>query len=191
MGRHRFLKFFFVLFLIGCASFVSYEAGFARGTGQQFMEVITGIFKGSNNFKSASSTTQDSSTSPSPTAINRTASSAADSSKPTITERPLSEKATATPRPSNQSKVSVDLKEALDSYEAFVDEYVAFMKSYDASDFTMLAKYMDMLTKAAEFAAKIEKYEEADLEGADLDYYLQVTARITKKMMEASLSFAQ
>ena len=83
--------------------------------------------------------------------------------------------------------VDPDLKAYLDSYEAFVNEYVDFMKKYmdDPSNVvSMLDEYTDIMKRMEDFEKKINAYESEDLSAADMDYYLDVTTRCTKKMLE-------
>jgi hypothetical protein len=87
------------------------------------------------------------------------------------------------------SGVSPDLKEYLDSYEAFIDEYVEFMKRYNSdpgNSISMMTEYIEMMGKYAEFAEKIGEYESAEMSDADFNYYLEVTTRCTQKLLEAS-----
>ncbi len=85
--------------------------------------------------------------------------------------------------------VSPDLKEALDSYEAFMDEYVEFMERYADSDDTtsMLNDYLSYLQKYSELMAKIEAIDANSLSAADYAYYIDVTSRVSKKLLEASM----
>lgn len=77
-------------------------------------------------------------------------------------------------------------KEAMDSYEKFFDEYCEFMKKYSTSNDTtsMLSDYLSFLTRYAEVSTKMEKLGEEDLNTVELNYYLQVTERINKKLLE-------
>lgn len=82
--------------------------------------------------------------------------------------------------------VDPELKAFLDSYEAFVDEYVDIMKKYseDSSDVTgMLGDYLNALEQLAEFEEKVEAYDTEKMSAADLAYYLEVTSRCTKKLL--------
>ena len=81
-------------------------------------------------------------------------------------------------------EVNPELKEFLDQYESVMNEYCDFMKSYDASDTGSLFQYLSLLEQYTEFAEKAEKYEQQDLSGADLSYYLEVTARVEKKLLD-------
>ena len=81
-----------------------------------------------------------------------------------------------------------EFKEAMASYEAFFDEYVEFMKSYDsaAGDMTAMLKYLDMLSQYSEMADKLDELEDSEMSDADAAYYIEVTARIYQKLASVS-----
>ena len=81
--------------------------------------------------------------------------------------------------------VDPDLKDFLDSYEAFVDEYVVFMQQYskNPSDLSLLAKYPDIMQKYNDFAVKVEKYDTETMSTEDAAYYIEVTSRCSRKML--------
>lgn len=81
-----------------------------------------------------------------------------------------------------------DFKEAMDSYEAFYDEYCNFMEKYDEnpSDLKMLAEYASMLAKANDMAEKFDAWESSDLNDAELSYYLAVNSRVAQKLLEVA-----
>lgn len=83
-----------------------------------------------------------------------------------------------------------EFKEAMDSYEAFYNEYCDFMKKYaeNPSDMELLSSYADMLTKAAEASEKFEAWEDNELNDTEMKYYLDVSNRIAKKLLEVSVS---
>ncbi|MCF0128199.1 MAG: hypothetical protein HUJ70_06485 [Pseudobutyrivibrio sp.] len=78
-------------------------------------------------------------------------------------------------------------KEAMDAYEDFYDEYCEFMKKYnkDSSNTELLEEYFDMLEKEVEVAEAFEKWDEDELNDAELKYYIKVTGRVTQKMLDA------
>ena len=92
-------------------------------------------------------------------------------------------------QPSNEGGVSADVKEALDSYEAFIDEYVAFMQRFGETDDTtaMMLDYADFLSRYADFSQKIDAMDTDDMSEADYAYYLEVTSRCAQKLLEASV----
>lgn len=82
-----------------------------------------------------------------------------------------------------------EFKEAMDSYEAFYDEYCNFMKKYNEnpSDMELLAEYTDMIAKSAEATKKFEAWEDDDgMNNTELKYYLEVNNRIMQKLLEVS-----
>lgn len=110
-------------------------------------------------------------------------------SKPT-TSKPTETKPTAT-KPSDSNLVNgmhKDFKEAMDSYEKFMDEYVAFMKKYNdnPSDISLLADYAKYMSKYADMCSKFEKWESEDMNDAETAYYIDVQARVSKKLLEVA-----
>lgn len=81
-----------------------------------------------------------------------------------------------------------DFKDAMDSYEAFMDKYVAFMKKYSdhPSDVGLLADYTKYMSKYADMVEKFDKWESEDLNDAELAYYIDVQARVSKKLLEVA-----
>lgn len=79
-----------------------------------------------------------------------------------------------------------EFKEAMDSYEAFYDEYCSFMQQYSANptDLSLLGKSADMLTRLTEMDEKFEAWESEDLNDAELAYYLEVNSRIAGKLLQ-------
>ena len=82
-----------------------------------------------------------------------------------------------------------EFKEAMDAYEAFYDEYCEFMTEYseNPADFTLLAKYGELMIKAAEMDKAFEEWDEDELNDAELKYYVKVSNRITEKLLDVSL----
>ena len=82
--------------------------------------------------------------------------------------------------------VRPEFKEAMDSYEAFYDEYCDIIKKYteNPTDMELLTSYTDMLTRAAEMTEKFEAWEDNEMNDAELKYYLDVNNRVTKKLLE-------
>lgn len=83
-----------------------------------------------------------------------------------------------------------EFKEAMDSYEAFYDEYCDFMEEYAAnpSDLGLISEYSEIVSKASDMDKKFEKWDDEDLNDAELQYYLEVSERISKKLLEVSES---
>lgn len=83
------------------------------------------------------------------------------------------------------SGIRPEIKKAIDDYEAFMDQYVEFMKTYDASDISMLSKYAELLEKYSDMTESMEALEK-DLNDEELEYYTEVSLRVSQKLLEAS-----
>ena len=81
-----------------------------------------------------------------------------------------------------------DFKEAMDSYEAFMNEYVEFIKKYQSNpnDAKLLADYAKYMSKYADMCDKFDKWESQDLNATEQAYYIDVQARVSKKLLEVS-----
>lgn len=88
----------------------------------------------------------------------------------------------------NETGLRPDFKAAMDSYEAFMDEYCDFMVAYSAnpSDLTLLAKYATYLEKYTKLAEDFDKWNSEDMNAAEVAYYAEVQARVSKKLLEVS-----
>lgn len=89
----------------------------------------------------------------------------------------------------DSGEVTPELKEFLDSYEAFMNEYVEFLKQYQANptDATLISEYTQYMTKLLELEQKANEYQssESQMSTADYNYYIDSMARIEKKLIEA------
>ena len=89
---------------------------------------------------------------------------------------------------SSSDNVSPEFKKIMDTYEDFFNDYVDFMKKYNNST--------DIVSMATDYAKYTKEYDEKmqsfkdektdDLSVADAAYYLEVEARITKKLAEVA-----
>lgn len=79
-----------------------------------------------------------------------------------------------------------EIKEAIDSYEAFFDDYVALMKKYknNPADISILSEYMEYMSKLSDMEKKFKAIEDQDLTTDEALYYAEVSLRIEKKMLE-------
>lgn len=91
---------------------------------------------------------------------------------------------------SDSADVSPDLKAALDSYEEMMDEYCDFMAKYQSADssdiLSMLSDYSDMLEKYSEAMDSLNKLDTGSMSTADYQYYLDVTTRVSKRLLEVT-----
>ena len=89
---------------------------------------------------------------------------------------------------SSSSKVTPELKEFCDSYEAFIDQYIELMKSADASTPEFMNEYADLLDSMADFEEKSNYYYsiEDTMSEADYAYFTASMLRIDAKLMRYS-----
>ena len=99
----------------------------------------------------------------------------------------------STPEPQTavaEKKIRPEVKEFLDAYEACMDEYVDFMQKYMNADPTsmvsMMGDYYSILARYTEFAEKIDAFDESELTDAELAYYLEVTNRVSQKLLSVA-----
>lgn len=89
----------------------------------------------------------------------------------------------------SEGGVTPEFKAAMDEYEAFYDEYCDFMKKYisadPASSLGMLEDYTKMLGRLDEMNKSLDEMGEKEMSTADYNYYIDVTARIEKKLLSA------
>ena len=102
--------------------------------------------------------------------------------EPTLEEEPVEEE------PSFSDGVTPEFKEAMDSYEAFFDEYCDFMQTMaeDPTDMTVMLRYADFMSQYADTMEKLDAIDETELSPADDAYYIEVMARINVKLLEAA-----
>ena len=94
----------------------------------------------------------------------------------------------ATEEKKENNVIDPDFKAAMDGYEKFMDEYVAFMKKFQSnpSDLSLLADYAKYMSSYADFAEDFEKWGDAEMNAAETAYYMEVQARVSKKLLEAA-----
>ena len=113
---------------------------------------------------------------------------AAPTAEPTAepTEEPAPEPQTAVA----ENEIRPEVKEFLGAYEACMDEYVDFMQKYLNADPTsmvsMMGDYYSILARYTEFAEKIDAFDESELTNAELAYYLEVTNRVSQKLLRVA-----
>lgn len=90
------------------------------------------------------------------------------------------------PQAEESSHVNPELKAFLDEYEAFMDKYVEFMQKYKNSTDTlsMLAEYADMMTQYTTYMQAVNDYDSSTMTTADSLYFLEVTTRVSQKLLE-------
>lgn len=108
------------------------------------------------------------------------------------TEQQTSENTSASADAAGEPKaaddsISPEFQAAMDSYEAFFNEYADFMKRYEdnPTDAELLAEMGDMFKREGEMLKEFDAWERDDLNTAELAYYLEVQGRIYAKLAEA------
>ena len=81
-----------------------------------------------------------------------------------------------------------DFKEAMDSYEAFMNEYCDFMEKYskNPTDASLMADYMSYMSKYDDFIKKFDQWGGEDLNDAEFAYYTEVQTRAYERLAEAA-----
>lgn len=122
-----------------------------------------------------------------------------DKFEPTTAETTTKESTTKPSTTANQAETTTkkssgtglrpEFKKAMDSYEKFIDEYIAFMKKYSSSDdiLSMMNDYLSYMNKLSEMEDAFDKWEDEDLNDAELAYYLQVQTRVSTKLMSVAM----
>lgn len=81
-----------------------------------------------------------------------------------------------------------EFKEAMDSYESFMTDYVDFIIKYknNSNDISFIADYAQYTKKYSEFVKDFEKWDSSDgnMNTAETAYYIDVQARVSKKLLE-------
>ena len=88
----------------------------------------------------------------------------------------------------SEDEIRPEVKEALDSYEEMMNEYCDFMEKYAESDdvVSMMGDYLEMMKVYAAASEKLDQIDEEELTDAELMYYLEVTNRVEKRLLEVS-----
>lgn len=104
------------------------------------------------------------------------------------TEPAVSESVTSEDTENIPSEIRPDFKQAMDSYEEFINEYVDFLNKYEENpaDLSILADYARYMSKYSDFVNDFEKWEDEDLNLEEAAYYLDVQARVNKKLLKIS-----
>ena len=84
--------------------------------------------------------------------------------------------------------LSPEFKKTMDDYEAWFDHYCEVMKKYEEnpSDLELLSEMSELLAEETTMLDQMENMDQEDMNTAELAYYLEVTARIEKKLLEVS-----
>ena len=82
-----------------------------------------------------------------------------------------------------------EFKQAMDSYEGFMNEYCEFMKKYaesDGTDVGILADYASYMSKYVDVVEDFGAWDDGEMNTAETAYYLDVQTRVSKKLLEVA-----
>ena len=89
-------------------------------------------------------------------------------------------------------EVDPEFKAALDQYEAFIDGYCDFLEVYLKADtntqLSMMEDYAEWMSQYAEVMDAVRTLDacQNEMTPAQLSYYIEVTARVSQRMIEFS-----
>lgn len=82
---------------------------------------------------------------------------------------------------------SSSVRETLDAYEEFMNDYVSFMQTYNSASpdqmLQMLDDYMDLMTEYTEFMESIDNLDTSSMSADDYAYYIEVTTRVSQNLL--------
>ena len=84
--------------------------------------------------------------------------------------------------------LSPEFKKTMDDYEAWFDHYCEVMKKYqeNPTDLELMNEMTDLITEETTMLEQMESMDESEMNSAELAYYIEVTARIEKKLLEVA-----
>ena len=84
--------------------------------------------------------------------------------------------------------LSPEFKKTMDDYEAWFDHYCEVMQKYkeDSSNLELLSEMTELLSEETTMLEEMENMDQSEMNTAELAYYLEVTARIEKKLLEVA-----
>lgn len=105
-------------------------------------------------------------------------------------EQETEEKETSSEEQETSAGVDPDLKETLDAYEKMMNEYCDFMEKYENADssdvISMMGDYSKMLSEYADAMDKLNELDTSKMSTADYKYYLDVTTRVSKRLLDVA-----
>lgn len=82
---------------------------------------------------------------------------------------------------------SRQIRELLDNYQSFMDEYITFMAIYDRSDPDQISRADDLQTTFVTYVKQIRAIDTKKLTEADQEYFRIVTESISRQMAENNI----
>lgn len=94
---------------------------------------------------------------------------------------------------SSSTSLRKEFKEAMDSYERVMDEYIAFMTKYNASKGTnpeLIAAYSEYMKKYIDATDAFKKWDSKEINKEEAKYYVDVQTRVAQKLLKASIDMS-
>ena len=105
-------------------------------------------------------------------------------------EQETEESKTSSEEQEASAGVDPNLKETLNAYERMMNEYCDFMEKYENADssdvFSMLGDYSKMMSEYADAMDKLNELDTSKMSTADYKYYLDVTTRVSKRLLDVA-----
>ncbi len=92
------------------------------------------------------------------------------------------------PQKVSDDAIRPDVKEAIDSYEAFIDRYCEFMSRSDYGDLNWLSDYAKWMEEYSKSEKNFNSLQDKDLTTAEYNYYLEVLMRCNNKLTQTASS---
>lgn len=92
------------------------------------------------------------------------------------------------PQKVRDDAIRPDVKEAIDSYEKYIDDYCEFMKRADYGDMKWLSDYAKWMADLSDMQKKFDAIQDKDLTTAENNYYLEVLLRCNNKLAQTASS---
>lgn len=120
---------------------------------------------------------------PTDTPIPEETETPAEAAAPVETEAPTNDTAAA-----DSAGIRPEVKDFLDSYETFMNNYCDFMEKYENSDdvVSMMNDYTEYMKQYADFTQKMDDMGDSDLNTEELKYYLDVQNRVSQRLLTVS-----
>ena len=90
------------------------------------------------------------------------------------------------PEKVDNNAIRPDVKEAIDSYEKYIDKDCEFMQRADYGDMVWLAEYAKYMSSLTEMQEKFNAIHDKDLTTAETNYYIEVLNRCNEKMFKVA-----
>lgn len=136
-----------------------------------------------NTVKEETTTRSEAPADPTDTPIPEETEAPAETETPAEEEAPNDDTAAA-----DSAGIRPEVKDFLDSYETFMNNYCDFMEKYENSDdvVSMMNDYTEYMKQYADFTQKMDDMGNSDLNTEELKYYLDVQNRVSQRLLTVS-----